>query len=211
MNGWPDVWMLSAKLFLVSPVHPVAQLETPFYEEWWFLIILALSGLILLLIVVFGLLFHGQSRRYKSCGTGENTGCGNTVWSRNAANVNRHSPSALIALYPCRWRVNIPLIYIIHIYSYSFFYLIGSNARTAMHINCMVTPSHTFTLTFSHTFTPSLLYTLIHSLSHTHTPLHPLSLSLAHFLVNPTMFGWAHALCGSSLHPAQLLMCPQVC
>ncbi|XP_041942102.1 protein sidekick-1 isoform X2 [Alosa sapidissima] len=46
-----------------------AQLETPFYEEWWFLIILALSSLILLLIVVFGLLFHGQSKRYKSCGT----------------------------------------------------------------------------------------------------------------------------------------------
>ncbi|XP_062388932.1 protein sidekick-1 isoform X4 [Sardina pilchardus] len=46
-----------------------AQLESPFYEEWWFLIILALSGLILLLIVVFGLLFHGQSKRYKSCGT----------------------------------------------------------------------------------------------------------------------------------------------
>ncbi|XP_031422173.1 protein sidekick-1 isoform X2 [Clupea harengus] len=48
-----------------------AQLETPFYEEWWFLIILALSGLILLLMVVFGLLFHGQSRRHKGSTAGK--------------------------------------------------------------------------------------------------------------------------------------------
>uniref|UniRef100_A0AAY4C1U3 SDK1 protein n=1 Tax=Denticeps clupeoides TaxID=299321 RepID=A0AAY4C1U3_9TELE len=48
-----------------------AQLETPFYEEWWFLIVLALCALILLLLVVFGLLLHGQNRKYKSCGTGK--------------------------------------------------------------------------------------------------------------------------------------------
>ena len=57
-------------IFFLSHLPPVAQLETPFYEEWWFLIILALSGLILLLMVVFGLLFHGQSRRHKGS-TGE--------------------------------------------------------------------------------------------------------------------------------------------
>ncbi|XP_030646363.1 LOW QUALITY PROTEIN: protein sidekick-1 [Chanos chanos] len=48
-----------------------AQLETPFYEEWWFLIVLALCGLILLLLVVFGLVLHGQNKKYKSCGTGK--------------------------------------------------------------------------------------------------------------------------------------------
>uniref|UniRef100_A0A673I3C1 Protein sidekick-1-like n=1 Tax=Sinocyclocheilus rhinocerous TaxID=307959 RepID=A0A673I3C1_9TELE len=46
-----------------------AQQDTPFYEEWWFLIVLALCGLILLLLVVFGLVLHGQNRKYKSCGT----------------------------------------------------------------------------------------------------------------------------------------------
>uniref|UniRef100_A0A9J8AA75 Sidekick cell adhesion molecule 1 n=1 Tax=Cyprinus carpio carpio TaxID=630221 RepID=A0A9J8AA75_CYPCA len=47
------------------------QHDTPFYEEWWFLIVLALCGLILLLLVVFGLVLHGQNRKYKSCGTGK--------------------------------------------------------------------------------------------------------------------------------------------
>ncbi|KAI4883980.1 hypothetical protein NFI96_003360 [Prochilodus magdalenae] len=47
-----------------------AQQETPFYEEWWFLIVLALCGLILLLLVIFGLVLHGQNKKYKSCGTG---------------------------------------------------------------------------------------------------------------------------------------------
>uniref|UniRef100_A0A672MPZ9 Sidekick cell adhesion molecule 1 n=1 Tax=Sinocyclocheilus grahami TaxID=75366 RepID=A0A672MPZ9_SINGR len=46
-----------------------AQQDSPFYEEWWFLIVLALCGLILLLLVVFGLVLHGQNRKYKSCGT----------------------------------------------------------------------------------------------------------------------------------------------
>lgn len=32
--------------------------------------VLALCGLILLLLVVFGLVLHGQNRKYKSCGTG---------------------------------------------------------------------------------------------------------------------------------------------
>uniref|UniRef100_A0A672MUB9 Sidekick cell adhesion molecule 1 n=1 Tax=Sinocyclocheilus grahami TaxID=75366 RepID=A0A672MUB9_SINGR len=48
-----------------------AQQDSPFYEEWWFLIVLALCGLILLLLVVFGLVLHGQNRKYKSCGTGK--------------------------------------------------------------------------------------------------------------------------------------------
>lgn len=47
-----------------------AQMDTPFYEEWWFLIILVLSALILLLMIVFGLVLHGQNKKYKSCGTG---------------------------------------------------------------------------------------------------------------------------------------------
>ncbi|XP_036384090.1 protein sidekick-1 isoform X2 [Megalops cyprinoides] len=48
-----------------------AQSETPFYEEWWFLIVMALCGLILILVVIFGLVLHGQSKKYKSCGTGK--------------------------------------------------------------------------------------------------------------------------------------------
>ncbi|KAL4658231.1 protein sidekick-1-like [Arapaima gigas] len=48
-----------------------AQSEGPFYEEWWFLIVLALCGLILVLLVVFGLVLHGQSKKYRSCGTGK--------------------------------------------------------------------------------------------------------------------------------------------
>ncbi|XP_028829120.1 protein sidekick-1 isoform X2 [Denticeps clupeoides] len=45
--------------------------ETPFYEELWFLVVMALCSLILILLVVFGLLLHGQNRKYKSCGTGK--------------------------------------------------------------------------------------------------------------------------------------------
>ncbi|KAL7830593.1 hypothetical protein SRHO_G00317200 [Serrasalmus rhombeus] len=50
-----------------------AHLENPFYEEWWFLIVLALCGLILLLVVIFGLILHGQNKKYKSCGTAVST------------------------------------------------------------------------------------------------------------------------------------------
>nr|XP_015215986.1 PREDICTED: protein sidekick-1 isoform X1 [Lepisosteus oculatus]XP_015215987.1 PREDICTED: protein sidekick-1 isoform X1 [Lepisosteus oculatus] len=49
-----------------------AQSETPFYEEWWFLIVMALCGLILILLIVFGLVLHGQSKKYKSCNAGKN-------------------------------------------------------------------------------------------------------------------------------------------
>ncbi|TSK31292.1 Protein sidekick-1 [Bagarius yarrelli] len=48
-----------------------AQVDTPFYEEWWFLIILVLCALILLLMIVFGLVLHGQNKKYKSCATGK--------------------------------------------------------------------------------------------------------------------------------------------
>ncbi|KAG7459979.1 hypothetical protein MATL_G00216340 [Megalops atlanticus] len=48
-----------------------AQSETPFYEDWWFLVVMALCGLILVLLVVFGLVLHSQSRKYKSCSTGK--------------------------------------------------------------------------------------------------------------------------------------------
>ncbi|XP_066545960.1 protein sidekick-1 [Amia ocellicauda] len=49
-----------------------AQSEPPFYEEWWFLIVMALCGLIFILLVVFGLVLHGQSKRYRSCEAGKN-------------------------------------------------------------------------------------------------------------------------------------------
>ncbi|XP_029432778.1 protein sidekick-1 isoform X2 [Rhinatrema bivittatum] len=48
-----------------------AQLETPFYEEWWFLLVMALCSLILVLLVVFALVLHGQSKKYKNCSTGK--------------------------------------------------------------------------------------------------------------------------------------------
>ncbi|XP_014835531.1 PREDICTED: protein sidekick-1-like, partial [Poecilia mexicana] len=47
-----------------------AMSERPFYEEWWFLLVMALVGLILILVLVFTLLLHGHSTKYKACGTG---------------------------------------------------------------------------------------------------------------------------------------------
>ncbi|XP_069762286.1 protein sidekick-1 isoform X2 [Narcine bancroftii] len=38
----------------------------PFYEEWWFLIVMALCSLILILLMVFGLILHGQNKKYKN-------------------------------------------------------------------------------------------------------------------------------------------------
>uniref|UniRef100_A0A8C6YM20 Sidekick cell adhesion molecule 1 n=2 Tax=Nothoprocta perdicaria TaxID=30464 RepID=A0A8C6YM20_NOTPE len=55
----------------VPSVAVSAQTEAPFYEEWWFLLVIALSSLILILLVVFALVLHGQSKRYKNCGTGK--------------------------------------------------------------------------------------------------------------------------------------------
>lgn len=55
-------------LFLPSP--PAALSERPFYEEWWFLLVMALVGLILILVLVFALLLHGHSTKYKACSTG---------------------------------------------------------------------------------------------------------------------------------------------
>uniref|UniRef100_A0A4W2DYC3 Uncharacterized protein n=1 Tax=Bos indicus x Bos taurus TaxID=30522 RepID=A0A4W2DYC3_BOBOX len=48
-----------------------AQVETPFYEQWWFLLVMALSSLLVILLVVFSLLLHGQSKKYRNCGTGK--------------------------------------------------------------------------------------------------------------------------------------------
>ncbi|XP_063127931.1 protein sidekick-1 isoform X2 [Rattus norvegicus] len=48
-----------------------AQAEAPFYEEWWFLLVIALSSLLLVLLVVFVLVLHGQSKKYKNCGSGK--------------------------------------------------------------------------------------------------------------------------------------------
>ncbi|XP_054865944.1 protein sidekick-1 isoform X2 [Amphiprion ocellaris] len=57
-----------------QPSTPSAALaalsERPFYEEWWFLLVMALVGLILILVLVFTLLLHGHSSKYKACGTG---------------------------------------------------------------------------------------------------------------------------------------------
>uniref|UniRef100_A0A1A7YF48 Sidekick cell adhesion molecule 1 n=1 Tax=Iconisemion striatum TaxID=60296 RepID=A0A1A7YF48_9TELE len=50
--------------------------ERPFYEEWWFLLVMALVGLILILVLVFALLLHGHSTKYKTCGTGKHTTTG---------------------------------------------------------------------------------------------------------------------------------------
>ncbi|XP_034045142.1 protein sidekick-1-like isoform X2 [Thalassophryne amazonica] len=54
-----------------QPSTPTAALaalaERPFYEEWWFLLVMALVGLILILVLVFTLLLHGHSTKYKSC------------------------------------------------------------------------------------------------------------------------------------------------
>ncbi|NXW78848.1 SDK1 protein, partial [Hirundo rustica] len=55
----------------VPSVAVSAQTEAPFYEEWWFLLVMALSSLILILLVVFALVLHGQSKKYKSCSGGK--------------------------------------------------------------------------------------------------------------------------------------------
>uniref|UniRef100_A0A8V5HBH5 Uncharacterized protein n=1 Tax=Melopsittacus undulatus TaxID=13146 RepID=A0A8V5HBH5_MELUD len=55
----------------VPSVAVSAQTESPFYEEWWFLLVMALSSLILILLVVFALVLHGQSKKYKNCSAGE--------------------------------------------------------------------------------------------------------------------------------------------
>uniref|UniRef100_A0A8C4GWL9 Protein sidekick-1 n=1 Tax=Dicentrarchus labrax TaxID=13489 RepID=A0A8C4GWL9_DICLA len=46
-----------------QPSTPSAR---PFYEEWWFLLVMALVGLILILVLVFTLLLHGHSTKYKA-------------------------------------------------------------------------------------------------------------------------------------------------
>lgn len=60
-----------------------AQTEAPFYEEWWFLLVMALSSLILILLVVFALILHGQSKKYKNCSTGKTSApcCAHTLKS----------------------------------------------------------------------------------------------------------------------------------
>ncbi|XP_043945033.1 protein sidekick-1 [Protopterus annectens] len=55
---------------LTSPAMSV-QSDKPFYEEWWFLVVMALSSLILTLLIVFGLVLHGQNRKYRNCSTGK--------------------------------------------------------------------------------------------------------------------------------------------
>uniref|UniRef100_A0A8C6LQ46 Sidekick cell adhesion molecule 1 n=1 Tax=Nothobranchius furzeri TaxID=105023 RepID=A0A8C6LQ46_NOTFU len=56
-----------------QPSTPSVALR-PFYEEWWFLLVMALVGLILILVLVFALLLHGHSTKYKTCGKHTTTG-----------------------------------------------------------------------------------------------------------------------------------------
>ncbi|XP_048465695.1 protein sidekick-1 [Rhincodon typus] len=46
--------------------------KLPFYEEWWFLVVMALCSFILILLMVFGLILHGQRKKYKN-NTGKNS------------------------------------------------------------------------------------------------------------------------------------------
>ncbi|KAM7419591.1 hypothetical protein PAMA_016613 [Pampus argenteus] len=55
----------------VIETRPSALSERPFYEEWWFLLVMALVGLILILVLVFALLLHGHSTKYKACSAGK--------------------------------------------------------------------------------------------------------------------------------------------
>lgn len=67
---WPPVITLTDADYSCITIASAALTERPFYEEWWFLLIMALVGLILILVLVFTLLLHGQSTKYKACGTG---------------------------------------------------------------------------------------------------------------------------------------------
>lgn len=77
-----EIWVnLGETISFVSsliPKHSVglspffaAQTESPFYEEWWFLLVLALCGLVLILLVVFALILHSQTKKYRNCNPGE--------------------------------------------------------------------------------------------------------------------------------------------
>ncbi|XP_042293990.1 protein sidekick-1 isoform X4 [Sceloporus undulatus] len=48
-----------------------AHTDSPFYEEWWFLLVMALCSLILILLVVFVLILHGQTKKYRNCNSGK--------------------------------------------------------------------------------------------------------------------------------------------
>uniref|UniRef100_A0A4W3K1G6 Sidekick cell adhesion molecule 1 n=1 Tax=Callorhinchus milii TaxID=7868 RepID=A0A4W3K1G6_CALMI len=56
-----------------SIVRSAQMANPPFYEEWWFLVVIALCSLILILLMVFGLVLHGQSKKYKNNNAGKNT------------------------------------------------------------------------------------------------------------------------------------------
>ncbi|XP_026548814.1 protein sidekick-1-like, partial [Notechis scutatus] len=49
-----------------------AQTASPFYEEWWFLLVVALCSLILILMVIFALILHNQTKKYRDNNTGKN-------------------------------------------------------------------------------------------------------------------------------------------
>uniref|UniRef100_A0A670YH85 Sidekick cell adhesion molecule 1 n=1 Tax=Pseudonaja textilis TaxID=8673 RepID=A0A670YH85_PSETE len=50
----------------------VAISGSPFYEEWWFLLVVALCSLILILMVIFALILHNQTKKYRDNNTGKN-------------------------------------------------------------------------------------------------------------------------------------------
>ncbi|XP_039216202.1 protein sidekick-1 isoform X2 [Crotalus tigris] len=49
-----------------------AHTGSPFYEEWWFLLVVALCSLILILMVVFALILHNQTKKYRDNSAGKN-------------------------------------------------------------------------------------------------------------------------------------------
>uniref|UniRef100_A0A8B9F6G8 Sidekick cell adhesion molecule 1 n=1 Tax=Amazona collaria TaxID=241587 RepID=A0A8B9F6G8_9PSIT len=87
----------------VPSVAVSAQTEAPFYEEWWFLLVMALSSLILILLVVFALVLHGQSKKYKNCSAGKTLDLGRTLMPKSLPQagilVSKHD---LIVSHPIR-------------------------------------------------------------------------------------------------------------
>ncbi|XP_025028851.1 protein sidekick-1-like isoform X2 [Python bivittatus] len=49
-----------------------AHAGSPFYEEWWFLLVMALCSFILILLVVFALILHNQTKKYRDSNAGKN-------------------------------------------------------------------------------------------------------------------------------------------
>ncbi|KAM6424581.1 protein sidekick-1 isoform 3-T3 [Liasis olivaceus] len=70
-----------------------AHAGSPFYEEWWFLLVMALCSFILILLVVFALILHNQTKKYRDSNTEPEKGlrlrsfCRHLSPGKNASNV----------------------------------------------------------------------------------------------------------------------------